>query len=79
MPLTQNMINIVAKSASLSKMEYKMGCGIFRGKKLLSSGYNLKLSECSRHAEMSAIENLMRKLGLLNRFRTLLKLGHRGL
>lgn len=77
MSVTASMLNIVRKTAEKSSMKFKLGCGIFEKNKVWATGHNIQLGECSIHAEMSAIEKLMRRMGLMNKFRkTLCFEGH---
>jgi tRNA(Arg) A34 adenosine deaminase TadA len=73
MPITPQMLRTAGKHAEKSSMDHKLGCVIYSGRKVVASGFNLPLKYCSRHAEMSAIENLMRQLRLLNSYRSLLE------
>jgi len=58
----------------------QMGCVIYKGKKIVSKGYNqvydrnseIPKGKASIHAEMNTIENLARKHNVLKDFRRLL-------
>jgi len=51
--------------------KHQMGCVIFKGKKIVSTGYNLVFGsgKASLHAEAHAMENLARKHGVLKDLR----------
>lgn len=61
------MIRIATKEAAKSEFYYRLGAVITKGKRILASGYNAiqycKLNNIkhSRHAEMHAISQLLRK------------------
>jgi tRNA(Arg) A34 adenosine deaminase TadA len=66
--------------AKRSTMAHQMGCCIMKGRKVVASDYNCVIGTAalvSKHAEMGAIEDLLRSLGLLKRFRFLLLHGQR--
>ncbi len=61
------MIRIATKSANKSTYNYRLGCVITKGKRVLATGYN-SISYCSvnnfknsRHAEMDAILKVLHK------------------
>jgi tRNA(Arg) A34 adenosine deaminase TadA len=54
--------------------KFPMGCVIFKGNKIVSSGCNLMFGtgDTTLHAEQNAIEQLARRYGRLKRLRRLL-------
>jgi tRNA(Arg) A34 adenosine deaminase TadA len=72
MCVSQKILNTALYTSS--KSDYKkhpMGCVIFKGSKVISKGYNFVCANgtMTMHAEAHALEQLIRRHGLLRNFR----------
>jgi len=75
------ILNLALREAQKSNIyEKNMGCVIYKGKQIISRGYNQVYDRNSfkpkapatMHAEMTSIENLARKLNMIKDLRKLL-------
>ena len=73
--MNSKIINSALKYSEKSNFsKHPMGCVIFKGNKIISSGYNMVLGsgKATIHAEQLAIEQLARKHNRLRHLRKLL-------
>ncbi len=71
MSLNRRIISAALSSCKKSNFCRPMGCVIFRGKKVISEGANMIMGsgKATLHAEQNAIEQILRRHGLLRTFR----------
>lgn len=73
--MNYRIINSALKTCEKSNfVKHPMGCVIFKGNKIVSSGANLMIGsgKATLHAEQNAIEQLARKHGKLRKLRQIL-------
>ena len=73
--MNYRVINSALKTCEKSNFsKHPMGCVIFKGNKIISSGANLVIGsgKATLHAEQNAIEQLARKHGKLRQLRSIL-------
>lgn len=79
--INRRILEVALKESKKSNIAIQqMGCVIYKGKQIISKGFNqvydrnseVPAGKASIHAEMNTIENLARKHNLLKDFRKLL-------
>ena len=71
MSMNRRIISAAMSSCKRSNFSKPMGCVIYRGKKIISEGANMIMGsgKATLHAEQNAIEQILRRHGLLRAFR----------
>jgi tRNA(Arg) A34 adenosine deaminase TadA len=71
MSMNRRIVSAALTSCKKSNFSKPMGCVIYRGKKVISEGANMIMGsgKATLHAEQNAIEQILRRHGLLRPFR----------
>ena len=69
--MNRRIVSAALSSCKKSNFSKPMGCVIYRGKKVISEGANMIMGsgKATLHAEQNAIEQILRRHGLLRPFR----------